>query len=319
MNHAELVQLLLRRGDAALQPCHRISSSRFVPETAWNDLKRHEQEYLRCYATALSAHRSVLVGRSAARVTGLWVIPAEEELVELAARGRNVPSKSQWPEGAVYRHGAIPDMDIRAFDALNGSGRERPLLVTTPARSAVDIARWHGLHHGVVALDSLLRDHNWHQAQALRAQVETVLGRLAGKRGIDDAREALRLATSLSDSPFESLMRTLLHQRGIEVLQQMWIGRDYRVDLLWGTLVIEIDGYIKYEDKPHAALMEQLKREDWIKEQGYTVIRLYPVDILRDPEQCIQRVLAKKQDADARPTVRVEATHSRPRGGGRER
>lgn len=312
MNNAELVGLLLRRSEAALQTCHAVSTTRFVPAEAWKQLKRHEQEYLRCYAAALSANRAVLVGRSAARVLGMWVIPSQDEVVELGARGCNLPSRSQWPEGVLYRHGEIPDIDIRTIDALNGNGREPAIHLTSRGRSAVDIARAHGLQHGVVAMDSLFRGGRSFENQTARREVEAILARLAGKRSIAVAREALARSSTLSGSPYESLMRVILFEHGITVDEQMWIGRDYRVDLLWGTLVIEIDGFMKFELKPHDAVMDQLARENWIKEQGFEVIRLFPIEILSDPEGCVARIRRSKKLADARGATRIIPSHSRP-------
>ncbi|WP_175935785.1 endonuclease domain-containing protein [Corynebacterium sp. Marseille-P4321] len=314
MNHAELVGLLIRRSNAALQVCHGVSTTRFVPADAWQKLPRHEKEYLRCYAAALSANKAVLVGRSAARVGGMWVIPTNEELVELGARGRSAPSKSQWPVGVVYRHGEIPDIDVRTVDALRGAGPEPAVRLTTLPRTAVDIARFHGLRHGVVAMDSVFHGRKPHEMQVLRAEVELMLQRLAGKRHIAVAREAFTLSSPVSGSPYESLLRIILIEHEIKVDEQMWIGRDYRVDFLWGTLVIEVDGYAKFDLKPHEALINQLERENWIKEKGFEVIRLFPVEILRDPEGCIARIRAAKQLADARPATRIEPSRQRPSG-----
>lgn len=92
----------------------------------------------------------------------------------------------------------------------------------------------------------------------------------------------------------------------------MWIGHQTRVDLLWEQLVIEIDGESKYEDVPHQTVMRQLKRENWLKEQGYEVLRLFPAEILRDEQRCIERVVEAKARADARGPVRVPASQDRP-------
>ena len=105
-------------------------------------------------------------------------------------------------------------------------------------------------------------------------------------------------------------MRVILLEHGIEPELQMWIGK-YRVDLLWGKVIIEVDGYMKYEDKPHDQLMEQMKRENWLKEQSYEVVRIYPSDILRDPDACIARIRQAKELADARGPVLVEASTER--------
>lgn len=298
----QLVGLMVGRGSVDKRECLKLSATRFIPTDEWNALKRHEKEYLRCYAAGLSALKAVLVARSAARVNEMWVLPHLDEMVELATEHAHTPPKKQWPDGVVYRKMAVPDIDYSGASPR----------VTLPARTAVDIARFHGVREGVVAMDSLFYRQTPANRTAVRKKLESVIARLAGKRGIGAAREAFELMSMLSESAYESLCRVILAEHGIDVDVQMWIGRDYRVDLLWGTLVIEIDGYMKYEDKPHEVVMKQLARENWLREQGYEVIRLFPVEILRDEEGCVQRVLELKTRADARGPVSTPPTPYRP-------
>ena len=103
MDQAKLAALLVARGDAEHQECVQLSATKFVPATKWAGLKRYEQEFLRCYAIGVSAHKAVLIGRSAARALGLGVLIQNPEIVELAQRGGRPPSKSQWPDGVIYR------------------------------------------------------------------------------------------------------------------------------------------------------------------------------------------------------------------------
>lgn len=124
-----------------------FSATRFVPDTQWAGLKRHEQAFLAAYATGLAAHKAVLVGRSAARVHDMWVLPARDEVVELAQRGGAPPSTSQWPESVTYRRMAVPDANLDTF---------RGVRLTTRARTAADVARLHGARQGAVAIDGLL-------------------------------------------------------------------------------------------------------------------------------------------------------------------
>lgn len=298
MNREELITHLLAKGAAEQQQCVKISGTRFVTETRWHGMRRHEQEFLRCYATGLAAFKAVLVGRSAARVANMWVLPTSDEVVELAQRAGAPPSTSQWPDGVVYRRMTVPDADITTY---------RGVRLTIPVRTAVDIARLHGVRHGVVAMDGLLHAIPRGNRREMRAALQSVIKRLGGKRGIANARVAFDLLSTLSESPYESLVRVILLELGAQVQEQMWIG-DHRVDLLWGNLIIEIDGHAKYADVPHEVLMRQLARENWLKEQGYEVIRLFPVDILLHEEECVQRILDAKARADARGTVRVAAS-----------
>ncbi|UIZ91938.1 DUF559 domain-containing protein [Corynebacterium sp. CNCTC7651] len=304
MDRDALIALVVGREVNEQQVCHRLSSRYFVPMDQWTALKAHEQYFLRCYAASAMTSRAVLVGRSAAAVSGMWVLPSETEVVELALPSGKPPAKNLWPAGVVYRNIKVPDCDIES------AGENAELRYTNGPRSAIDIARIHGHRDGVVAFDSLLRHGTLKQRREKWKEIKAALARMAGKKWIERARDAFAASTHLSESPFESLMRVILLEHGIEPELQMWIGK-YRVDLLWGKVIIEVDGYMKYEDKPHDQLMEQMKRENWLKEQSYEVVRIYPSDILRDPDACIARIRQAKELADERGPVLVEASTER--------
>ncbi|MET3944437.1 endonuclease domain-containing protein [Corynebacterium mucifaciens] len=312
MDQARLAALLVARGDVERLACVQLSATKFVPAEQWAGLKRHEQEFLRCYAAGVSAHKAVLVGRSAARALGLWVLGKDPEVIGLAQRNGHPPSKTQWPEGVVYRNIPIPEMDIREHTAFDPAGAGGRIRLTTPARTAIDIARFHGVRDAVVAMDSLYREQTPIGQETTRAALASTMGRLAGKKGVGLARRAFELSSTVSESAFESLFRVILLEHGIQAKEQMWVGRRYRVDLLWGNLIIEIDGYIKFDDMPHAEVIRMTTRDNWLKEQGYEVLHLFPAEILRDEAGCIRRVFDAKARADARGPVTVPATPYRP-------
>ena len=252
------------------------------------------------------------MGRSAARALGLWVLGKDPEIIELAQRNGHPPSKTQWPEGVVYRNIPIPAMDIREHTAFDLAGAGGCIRLTTPARTAIDIARFHGVRDAVVAMDSLYREQTPIGQETTRAALVSTMGRLAGKKGVGQARRAFELSSAVSESAFESLFRVILLEHGIQAKEQMWVSRRYRVDLLWGNLIIEIDGYIKFDDMPHAEVIRMTTRDNWLKEQGYEVLHLFPAEILRDEAGCIRRVFDAKARADARGPVTVPATPYRP-------
>lgn len=303
MDRARLVGLLVTRGDVDKQACVKLSATRFVAAETWNELKRHEQQFLRCYAAALATRTAVLVGRSAAQVNGLWVLPAQREVAELATGGGNPPPRKQWPDGVEYRHMTVPEIDVV------GTSRVR---ATRPTRTAVDIARFHGVRDGVVAMDSLLSGESLANQAEIRGELLSTIGRMTGKKGIANARRALDLCSGLSESPYESLFRLILLEHGIAAQEQMWIGPDARVDLLWDQVVIEIDGAMKYELVPHETVRKQLKRENRLREYGYEVVRVSPSEMLHDEAACVRRVIQAKARADARGPASVLPTRSRP-------
>lgn len=309
MDYSALMKLVAGPSIVEKHECVQVAGNRFVPADAWHALKTHEQQYVRSYAAVARAKKAVAVGRSAARIMGMWVLPAECE-VELAMPNGHPPPKSQWPEGLVYRHMTIPDSDI-----LTG-GLKREVRCTTGYRTAVDIARIHGVREGVIAMDSLFRDQSDANKVVTWNNLQKAVERARGKDKVRCAREALEQCSPYSESPYETLMRLILLEHGIVVDVQQQIGK-YIVDLLWGTLIIEIDGYVKFEDKPSEAVRKQLLRENRLKEMGYEVIRFFPWEIQNDPAGCIARILEAKARADARgPASVLPAIIPVPEGAG---
>lgn len=311
MDFVKLRNLLSSRGQAHQSDCVKLSATKYIRASDWEQLKRYEQDYLKCYASGTAAHTGLLVGRSAGQFWGLWVLPLKKEFVELAHTSGKPPSTTQWPPGVIYRHMPIASVDYQEFEAVDGTGSSI-LRVTTLERTIVDIARLHGLRHGVAALDSWLKADTPVNVKDKQARIGATIARLTGKKGIAVAREMLAMGTSLSESPYESLFRIVLAEHGINAHPQMWIGPRVRVDLLVEQLVIEIDGAMKYEDLTHETVLQQLKRENWLREQGYEVLRLFPSEILRDEHACIQRVIAAYRRSQSRGPALTSAQPSWP-------
>lgn len=312
MKHAELTKLLVGQHVAEGADCLKLSAHRFVHTQEWEALKQYQQDFLRCYAVGASSLKSVLVGRSAAKLLDMWTIPAADERVELALVGGKAPSKSEWLEGTMFHHMRVPEMDLWTVPKIDAVGVPGDIRLTTPVRTAVDIARFHGYKAGVVAMDGLMQGLPEWKRRELWHELSAVVKRLAGKRGIGEARKALSLVTNLSESPYESLLRMLLHEAGIHVELQMWIGRYYRADMVWGKVVAEVDGLQKFEDTPHDEVLKQLKRDNWMREQGYEVLRFYVLELLFHPEKCIRRILEAKARSEKTGPVLTPATRRRP-------
>lgn len=311
MDRRALIALLVRPGKAHEATCRQLSASKFIAESDWTQLKKHEREFLRTYAAGTAAHKAVLVGRSAAIVSGIWTLPIAEDAVTLANPAHPAPWRAQWPRGVKYRSMRIPSTDYYSFSALPGD----TIRTTTSARTAVDVARLHGVRHGVVAMDSLFYQAKPYEHERIRAELEDAVTRLTGKRGIAHARNALTWCSTKSQSPYESLLRVVLRQRGVEAAEQMWIGPYARPDLLWGQLVIEVDGDAKFAGNGQAAALEQLARENWIRMQHYDVIRVTPRELLRNEERVVREILDLKEHSSLLDAPLTPATHSRPISG----
>ena len=308
MDKDALVAHLVGPGRADEQECIKLSATKFIAKTVWNGLKLHECEFLRVYAAGTAAHKAVLIGRSAAMIQSNWTLPIRDAPVTLANPERMPPRKAQWPKGVEYRAMKIPPTD---YGVVTPAGE--PLRVTTRTRTAVDIARMYGVRHGAVAMDSLFYRQSFAEQDRIRTQLRACIDRLAGKRGIANARQALEWSSTRSESPYESLARVILRERGIVVQEQMWIGRYARPGLLWGQLAIEIDGEGKMEGKE--AALDQISRENWIRIQRYEVARVPPRDILRDEEGVVRQILELKERSMLLDGPKVIATSYRPQHG----
>ena len=84
MERNALVTHLIRPRESDALACRKLSATRYVAEQVWRGLKAYEQEFLRAYAIGVGAQKSVVVGRLAAVIMGLWTLPAKHSPVMLA-------------------------------------------------------------------------------------------------------------------------------------------------------------------------------------------------------------------------------------------
>lgn len=250
----------------------------WIPTAVYEALFWHEKRTAHAIAVGKSSHSSVLVGRSAGRVSGMWVVTLSTETVELSNPLGHVPARNKRQPGVSY-HG---------FRLLPGDyGVVAGVRATTPPRTAVDIARLHQFREGLVACD-------WALAHGFTvADLEFAARALGRVRGIGHVRRAIQHTSSLSDSPFESLLRGVLIDEGLTDFRlQAQIG-PYFVDiLLFRFLVIEVDGAAKYKDDAELADVQrkEMAREKYIRNLGYWVLRFTPEEIFKQPEMVIHRI-----------------------------
>ena len=110
------------------------------------------------------------------------------------------------------------------------------VLVTTPLRTALDLARWLSRRDGLAALDAMLHLHLV-ELPALLVEVE----RFAGDRYVDRARELLRIAEPKTESPGESWTRLRLIDAGFPRPEAQYEVRDPD-----GRLIARLDlAYVK--------------------------------------------------------------------------
>ena len=157
-------------------------------------------------------------------------------------------------------HG-VPPLDVMAVAGSEPTrrkgtrGGKRALLegdicrvsgvaVTTPARTAADLACLFGRREALAVLDAFMRI-----CGVTRDELEQLVIRFAGRRGVTQLRELVALATPLAESPGESWSRIDVLDAGLPAPQpQFWIKvngvEKYRLDLaypLW-KIAVEYDG-----------------------------------------------------------------------------
>jgi len=251
----------------------------WFPADEWAGLAYHEKQWLRVEAAAMTSASAVLVGRSAARKLGMWVISAGEERVEVALPSRG-SSKERRESGRYKFHHS----SLRVDEQLVYEGHR----VTNPIRTFIDIARHHGFVEGLIAADYLLRRGK------NRSDIERAIRRMGRAKGIAVARRCLAHAIDNSDSPYESLARALLIEAGIgPVVAQAQIERYFADLLVKGWLIIEIDGEIKYEGEDvDDVLRAERHRQKRIGNKGYVFLRFSPSFLRKHPEKFIAEVRA---------------------------
>lgn len=208
---------------------------------------------------------AVACGMSAARIWGLDALgtwPAELAV----ATGAAVSHKRR--DGYVLRPAHLPG---------HHRGERHSVLVTTVARTVIDIARAaRSVRFAVVVADSALR-----LRLTTVAQLQAVLDECRGKAGVRRAAEVVRLADPGSESALESVSRVAMHLEGLPMPNtQVVIGEaGARVDFLWEKygVIGEADGIGKYlsdgRKQTEDIVRAEKRREERLFDLGYEVIR----------------------------------------------
>jgi hypothetical protein len=142
-----------------------------------------------------------------------------------------------------------------------------------PARTAADIAREHGLTHGVVAFDAAYR------LGATKADLDRAIEPMRHWRAAGVVRSAAGLAHPWAETIAESLGRLLVVELGFGTPEpQLGLragGREAWCDLRLGRHVFEVDGRVTYDpvghggyggyaSDPREALWAEKQRQDFV-------------------------------------------------------
>jgi len=174
------------------------------------------------------------------------------------------------------------------------------MLVTSVARTVVDLARASSFRTGVVAADSALRSR-----QTSKADLGLCMTACARWPGIQNARRAVAFADGRAESVLESISRVAFADLGLPPPDlQAWVGDEEevigRADFLWRAYrtVGEADGAVKYADPARA--MAQLERDARLRAAGFEVVHFTWQDITRAPGQVVASIKTAFQRGAAR-------------------
>jgi hypothetical protein len=246
----------------------------YTERAGWDQADDAGKHLLRVVAATMTMSvPHVLSHTSAAVVHGLACRPFWCELVHASHPG----VRGGRTEGGVKHHPAhVPEDQIVTIGILK---------VTSLARTAVDIAREHGVEDGVVACDQVLG------RGVRRSAMWAVLTQMWSWPYVTQARMAVELADPGAENIGESLARMLVVELGFGSPQtQVWItdgGRRARVDLVLNGHVFEFDGRQKYVGHARGGLAEDIERvlweekqrEDWLRSLGFGISRIVWADL----------------------------------------
>jgi hypothetical protein len=208
--------------------------------------------------------QAVFVDRTAAWLHGVDVFRYRElevlpplECVVLSGRARVVRPECTGGE-----------RDLAPYDVMWVHG----LRVTTPLRTAMDLACRLGRPDGLAELDMFMRMHG-----VRHVDLDGSLGRYRRRRGVTRLRDLAPLASPLSESVRESYTRLAIHDADLPAptLQHWVVHRGvplFRLDLAWPRcrVAVEYDGADWHETAEQRSA--DRRRRSWLRQHGWTVI-----------------------------------------------
>jgi hypothetical protein len=206
---------------------------------------------------------------SAARLLGIDTLDPPNHASHLTIKG---PTGSR-TTGDLVRHRDLLPLCVERVDDH---------VATSYARTAVDIARWHGYRHGLVAVDAVRR------LGVPLTDLESELSRMARHPHISRACAAVRDSDAGAESVLETLGRELVASLGLgEVETQFSLrladGRVVWCDIRVGRHIFECHGFIKLvpvdrggvaTEPAERVLWKQQARETAIGAEGFGVSRI---------------------------------------------
>jgi hypothetical protein len=232
---------------------------------------------LRAHAAWLwSRRRGVIAGFSAAAIHGSRWIDATRAVDIIHDNRHPLAGLQIWSDRL-----ASDEIEIFAGTA-----------VTSPARTALDLACWYPTTTAVAALDDLVRT-----TELKMPDVELLTARYRGRRGIERARTTLNLVDAGAQSPKETWLRLVLVRAGLPRPQtQIPVNDDFGdaiayLDMGWDDVKVAVE----YDGEQHRTDRRQyswdVRRSEMIERRGWLLVRVVAGD---RPAEIVRRVRAAR-------------------------
>ncbi|WP_322861286.1 type IV toxin-antitoxin system AbiEi family antitoxin [Mycobacterium europaeum] len=219
-----------------------------------------------------SRRRGILAGYSASALHGAKWIDATLPAAVVDTNARREPGVQVWED-------RIEADEVCIVDGMR---------VTSPERTALDLARRFPRDQAVAAVDALV------QATHVKpADVERLAERYRGGRGMKAARAALDLVDGGAQSPKETWLRLLLIRAGFPrpqtqiAVRNEWGWAEAYLDMGWEDLKVAAE----YDGDQHRSsryqYVKDIRRLEKLERLGWIVVRVVAED---HPQDVIYRV-----------------------------
>jgi hypothetical protein len=220
-----------------------------------------------------SQRRGVLAGFSASALHGAkWIDPVLPTTI-IDTNRRPTPGVQVWEE-------RIETDEIAVVDTMR---------VTTPARTAFDLARRYPTDVAVAAIDALTQ-----ATEVKLADIEPLVDRYKGRRGIKAARATLGRVDGGAQSPKETWLRLLLLSAGLPrpqtqiAVRNEWGWPEAYLDMGWEDIKVAVEYDGDQHRSSRAQYVKDIRRFEMLERMGWLVVRVVAEDHRDD---VIRRVL----------------------------
>jgi very-short-patch-repair endonuclease len=198
-----------------------------------------------------------------------------------------VPHRGQRsPAGLIVNRGHLLPGEITQVNGLK---------VTSPVRTAYDLARRGDLVERVVAVDRLANVHRFNPDLLLH-----FCARNRGARGNGLVPCVLGHADRRAGSPMETRLRMLIVRAGLPRPEVQWVVQDERartalwLDLAWPDLMIGIE----YEGQDHTVpdqVLRDVGRYTGLVDKGWRIYRYTKFEILRRQDLIVAQLTRARE------------------------